>query len=57
MRASGSDEALNLIPPQTLDIEKGLEIMGHDDYLEVTPTSTRLRKQNLTKTDRTRALR
>ena len=31
--------------------------MGHDDYLEVTPTSTRLRKKNLTKTDRARALR
>lgn len=57
MRASGSDEALNLIPPQVLDIEKALEIMGSEDYLEVTPTSTRLRKKYLTKTDRARALR
>ncbi len=57
MRASGSDESIFLVPPQTLDIEKGLEIMSDDDYLEVTPTSTRLRKKYLTKTDRARALR
>ncbi len=57
MRASGSDESIFLVPPQKLDIEKGLEIMGHDDYLEVTPTSVRLRKKYLTKNDRAKALR
>ena len=57
MRASGSDESIFLTPPQTLDIEKGMEIMSEDDYLEVTPSSVRLRKKYLTKTDRARALR
>jgi GTP-binding protein len=45
MRASGSDEALTLIPPYELSIERGLEIMGEDEYLEITPTNVRLRKQ------------
>jgi GTP-binding protein len=45
MRASGSDEALTLVPPFELTIERGLEIMGEDEYLEVTPLSVRLRKQ------------
>jgi len=57
MRASGSDESIFLTPPQTLDIEKGLEIMSDDDYLEVTPQSVRLRKKYLTKIDRARVLR
>jgi GTP-binding protein len=57
MRASGSDEALNLIPPYTLTIERGLEIMAEDEYLEVTPTSTRLRKMFLTELDRTKSRR
>ena len=57
MRASGSDESIFLTPPQTLDIEKGMEIMSEDDYLEVTPKSVRLRKKYLTKTDRAKALR
>lgn len=45
MRASGSDEAIQLIPPFTLTIERGLEVMQGDEYLEVTPKSVRLRKQ------------
>jgi len=49
MRASGSDEAINLVPPFTLSIERGLEVMSEDEYLEVTPKSVRLRKQALTK--------
>jgi GTP-binding protein len=57
MRASGSDDSIFLTPPQALDIEKGLEIMGNDDYLEVTPQSVRLRKKYLTKTDRAKAQR
>jgi GTP-binding protein len=40
-----------------LDIEKGMEIMGNEDYLEVTPENTRLRKKYLTKIDRARAVR
>lgn len=57
MRASGSDEAINLVPPFTLTIERGLEIMSEDEYLEITPKSVRLRKRNLTEIDRARAKR
>ncbi|MEA3323356.1 MAG: EF-Tu/IF-2/RF-3 family GTPase, partial [Patescibacteria group bacterium] len=52
MRASGSDDALNLIPPIEITIEKGMEIMSDDEYLEITPKSVRLRKQYLTENDR-----
>jgi GTP-binding protein len=45
MRASGSDEAINLVPPYVLSIERGLEVMSEDEYLEVTPQSVRLRKK------------
>ena len=54
-RASGSDEAINLTPPYTLTIERGLEVMNSDEYLEVTPKSVRLRKQQLTKQARSKA--
>ena len=56
-RSSGNDEALYLVPPEKLDIEKGLEIMQGDEYLEVTPKNVRLRKKYLTKTDRSKAER
>ncbi len=49
MRASGSDESIILTPPLELTIERGLEIIAEDEYLEVTPTSVRLRKQILKK--------
>lgn len=55
MRASGSDEHIMLTPPTTISIETGLEIMQDDEYIEVTPTSTRLRKKLLTDTDRAKA--
>lgn len=57
VRASGSDEALYLVPPFILDIEKGLEIMQDDEYLEITPKSVRLRKKLLTETERSKAKR
>ena len=57
MRASGSDEAIMLIPPFTLSIERALEVMAEDEYLEITPESVRLRKQGLTEIERTRAKR
>lgn len=57
MRASGTDEAINLIPPFILSIERGLEVMSDDEYLEITPLSVRLRKQGLTETDRARVRR
>jgi GTP-binding protein len=55
MRSSGADEAIHLTPPTKLTIEKGLEIMGEDEYLEITPRSVRLRKQHLSEIERTRA--
>ncbi len=54
MRASGTDDALNLVPPHPVGIENGLEIMDKDEYLEITPKSVRLRKQFLTETERSR---
>jgi len=47
MRASGSDDALNLTPPTKLTLERGLEIMADDELLEITPKSVRLRKKVL----------
>jgi GTP-binding protein len=57
MRTSGNDEALYLVPPFHLDIEKGLEIMQDDEYLEITPKTVRLRKKLLTNNDRQKAKR
>ncbi|MFH2104660.1 MAG: translational GTPase TypA [Parcubacteria group bacterium] len=47
MRASGSDEALNLTPPLELTLELGLEIIADDELLEITPQAVRLRKKEL----------
>ncbi len=52
MRASGTDDAILLVPPYTISIERGLEIMQDDEYLEITPNNVRLRKRFLTKTER-----
>ncbi len=57
MRASGSDEAIYLNPVFVLNIERGLEVMNEDEYLEITPHSVRLRKKYLTELDRVRANR
>lgn len=57
VRASGTDEAIVLTPAYELSIERGLEIMAGDEYLEITPKSVRLRKQYLTENERARARR
>ncbi len=57
VRASGSDEAITLTPPWELTIERGLEIMTEDEFLEITPKSVRLRKQQLSENDRSKAKR
>ncbi|MEA2701353.1 MAG: GTP-binding protein [Candidatus Parcubacteria bacterium] len=57
VRSSGNDEAINLVPPFTLTIERGLEVMAGDEYLEITPESVRLRKQQLTESGRAKAKR
>ena len=45
MRSKSSDEAIQLTPQYELTIERGLETMAEDEYLEITPKSVRLRKQ------------
>ena len=52
VRASGSDEALNLVPFHPITIETGLETMAEDELLEVTPQSVRLRKRYLKEAER-----
>ncbi|HOS88193.1 MAG TPA: translational GTPase TypA [Candidatus Pacearchaeota archaeon] len=52
MRASGSDEAIKLIPPVPITLERGLSIMKEDEYLEITPHNIRLRKQLLSEIGR-----
>ncbi len=47
MRAAGSDDALQLIPPVTLTLEQSLEFIKEDELVEVTPESIRLRKKIL----------
>ncbi len=47
MRASGSDEALQLIPPKLLTLEQSLEFIKEDELVEVTPQSIRLREKVL----------
>ncbi|MDY4109799.1 MAG: translational GTPase TypA [Eubacterium sp.] len=54
-RASGSDEALKLVPPTTLSLEQSMEFLADDELLEVTPKSIRLRKTILDKSQRLKA--
>ncbi|MCL2859983.1 MAG: translational GTPase TypA [Oscillospiraceae bacterium] len=44
-RASGSDDALKLVPPITMSLEKAIEFIGEDELVEVTPKNIRLRKK------------
>lgn len=54
-RASGSDDALKLIPPHVLSLEESLEFLADDELLEVTPKNLRLRKRILDHNMRLRA--
>ena len=56
MRAAGSDDALRLIPPTILSLEKSLEFIKDDELVEVTPESIRLRKMVLSKEQRMKLL-
>ena len=56
-RASGSDEALRLVPPIVMSLEKAIEFIQDDELVEVTPKSIRLRKKILNNKDRERAQR
>ena len=51
-RASGSDDALRLVPHTTLSLEQSMEFIGEDELLEITPESIRLRKKILSKEKR-----
>lgn len=57
MRSSGADDALNLTPPMEVTLERGLELIAEDEYLEITPNNLRIRKQLLTENDRKRSAR
>lgn len=54
VRASGSDEALTLTPISEMTLEKAIEYIKDDEYVEITPKNIRLRKKYLTETDRKR---
>ena len=53
-RASGSDDALRLIPPRRFSLEESLEFLSDDELLEVTPKSIRIRKRLLDHAQRMR---
>ncbi len=57
MRASGSDEALRLVPHRILSLEQCLEFLADDELLEVTPKSLRIRKRILDHEKRMKALK
>ena len=56
-RASGSDEALKLVPPRVLSLEQALDYLDTDELLEITPKSLRIRKKILDSRLRMRANR
>jgi GTP-binding protein len=47
MRAAGSDEMIQLIPPKIMNLEQAIEFIREDEYIEITPQSIRLRKKVL----------
>ncbi|MEC4091775.1 translational GTPase TypA [Pseudoalteromonas rubra] len=57
VRASGTDEAQNLVPPIIMTLEQALEFIDDDELVEVTPESIRIRKKLLTESERKRASR
>ena len=56
-RASGSDDALRLVPPMQMSLEKAIEFIQDDELVEVTPKSIRLRKKILDNKERERMAR
>ncbi len=54
VRSSGTDEALTLTPPIEITLEKAIEYIKDDEYVEVTPKNIRLRKKYLTEVERKR---
>ncbi|XBC42677.1 MAG: translational GTPase TypA [Buchnera aphidicola (Kaburagia rhusicola ensigallis)] len=52
MRASGSDDAITLTTPITVNLEYAISFINHDELVEITPLSIRLRKEHLTENSR-----
>ena len=57
VRASGTDEAVRLVPPIELTLEKAVEFIADDELVEITPKSIRIRKRYLKEHERKRASR
>ena len=57
VRASGTDEAVRLVPPIQLSLEAAVEFIADDELVELTPKSIRIRKRYLTEIERKRAAR
>jgi GTP-binding protein len=57
VRASGTDEAVRLVPPIQMSLEYAVEFIDDDELVEVTPVSIRLRKRHLKEHERRRASR
>ena len=55
VRAAGTDENIQLVPPIRMTLEQALEFINDDELVEVTPGTIRVRKRYLTETDRKRA--
>lgn len=55
MRASGSDENIQLTPPRALSLEQAIEFIADDELVEITPKSIRLRKRVLDEIERKRS--
>jgi GTP-binding protein len=57
IRASGTDEAVRLVPPIQVTLESAIEFIADDELVEITPKSIRIRKRFLSEHDRKRAAR
>jgi GTP-binding protein len=55
MRAAGSDDNIKLTPPRIMTLETAMDWINHDELIEVTPLSIRLRKQYLKPHERKRS--
>ena len=55
-RASGSDDAVKLVPVTTLTLEQSIEFIGNDELVEVTTESIRIRKRYLDAAERKRMI-
>jgi GTP-binding protein len=52
MRASTAEEAIRLIPPRTLNLEQAIEFISDDELVEITPRNLRIRKKELSASQR-----